>query len=123
MPQQPPEVIRSTCSLCQNYCGLLASKLNGKVVRLEGDPDNPRNHGHLCATGLSGFLSLYSPTRITRPLKRMNPKKGLHEDPRWIEISWEEAIETVANEVGRLAKTEPQRIAINTFDHPAMYGG
>src|SRR3990172_12620952 len=94
--------VRTACYLCQNFCGLYAHLVDGKVVKLEGDPENPRNHGHLCAKGLSGFLTLYSPTRFTKPLRRTNPKKGLQEDPNWIEISWEEAIETVAREVNRV---------------------
>ncbi|MBI2184077.1 MAG: molybdopterin-dependent oxidoreductase [Thaumarchaeota archaeon] len=118
-----PIVVRSTCSLCQNYCGLLAHRIGQKVVKLEGDPDNPRNHGHLCAKGLSGFLTLYSSQRIKKPLKRTNSQKGLGVDPKWTEISWEEAIDTVAERLAKVLKENPRRIAINTFDHPAMYGG
>ncbi|MBI2185484.1 MAG: molybdopterin-dependent oxidoreductase, partial [Thaumarchaeota archaeon] len=131
-------IIRTTCSLCQNFCGLFALVKDGKVLRVEGDPDNPRNHGHLCAKGLSGYLSLYSPKRITRPLLRTNPAKGLGVDPKWKEISWNEAIDIVANRIREVRrklgvgqddqdivswKGGSGKILITTFDHPAMYSG
>jgi len=109
MSQRQLEVVRSTCSLCQNYCGLLAYKLDGKVVKLEGDLRNPRNHGHLCAKGLSGFLTLYSPTRFRRPLRRTNPKKGLQEDPNWVEISWDEGLNTVARKLQAIRRDDPRK--------------
>src|ERR1700741_2986945 len=82
--------IRSACSLCQNFCGLIAYVEDGRVVKLEGDPYNPRNHGHLCAKGLSGFMNAYSPRRVTKPLLRTNPDKGIGVDTKFKEISWEE---------------------------------
>ncbi|MCL5066968.1 MAG: molybdopterin-dependent oxidoreductase, partial [Thaumarchaeota archaeon] len=121
--QRDLQVVRSTCSLCQNYCGLLAYTLDGKVIKLEGDPDNPHNRGHLCAKGLSAHLTLYSPHRFTRPVKRGNAKKGPGEDPKWIPITWEEAIETVSNKLRDVMNKKPNCIALNTFDHPAMYAG
>ncbi len=137
--------VRTACSLCQNFCGLFAYVQDGEVVKLEGDPDNPRNHGHLCAKGLSGFINAYSPKRVKAPLIRTNPEKGIGVDPKWKEISWDEAIDIVAQrlkkvkdraemELGhklssqpseRLTKLNPwsQRILFDTFDHWTLYGG
>lgn len=99
--------VRTACSLCMNYCGLYAYVEDGTVVKLEGDPKNPRNRGHLCAKGLSGFLNAYSPKRITKPLIRTNKEKGLNVDPKWKEISWDEAFQIVSDKVrDALAKTE-----------------
>jgi len=137
--------VRSACSLCQNFCGLIAYVENGKIVKLEGDPDNPRNRGHLCAKGLSGFVNAYSPKRVTKPLIRGNPKKGLNVDPQWKEISWDSAIELVAGKVKRSRERSEadlghkislnqesnqvsfnpwsQRIILDTFDHWTQYSG
>lgn len=130
--------VRSCCSLCQNFCGLFAYVQDGRVVKLEGDPDNPRNFGHLCAKGLSGFLPLYSPKRVTKPLIRTNSVKGLGVDPMWKEISWNEAIDIIAQRIRAVRdkyKTSREehdptyrlggssRILILTFDHPANYYG
>jgi len=99
--------VRTACALCMNYCGLYAYVENGKVIKLEGDPDNPRNNGHLCAKGLAGFMNAYSPNRVTKPLMRTSGEKGLNVDPKWKEISWEEALQTVSDKVrDALAKTE-----------------
>ena len=87
--------VRTACALCQNFCGVLASIVDGRVVQLEGDPENPRNMGHLCAKGLSGHLSVYLPERIKRPMERTNNQKGLGVDPMWKEIGWDEAIQKI----------------------------
>ncbi|MBI4257797.1 MAG: molybdopterin-dependent oxidoreductase, partial [Thaumarchaeota archaeon] len=123
----PDGVVRSACNLCQNFCGLLAYKKNGQVIRLEGDPNNPRNYGHLCAKGLSGFLSLHSPKRVTKPLIRTNPEKGVGVDPKWKEISWSEAIDIFADRIRRLLQDpkgyNPSKILVSTFDHWGTYFG
>lgn len=36
---------------------------NGRVVKLEGNPEYPMSHGALCAKGLSGINALYHPDR------------------------------------------------------------
>ena len=137
--------VRTACSLCQNFCGLIAHVKDGKVVKLEGDPANPRNHGHLCAKGLSGLVNAYSPRRVRQPLIRTNPEKGLGIDPQWREIPWEEAISLVAQkvrqvkekaerEIGGKLSSRPstnlvnvnpwsQRIMLATFDHWSLYSG
>ncbi|MHB2036862.1 MAG: molybdopterin-dependent oxidoreductase, partial [Nitrososphaerales archaeon] len=137
--------IRSACSLCQNFCGLFAYVENGQIIKLEGDPDNPRNRGHLCAKGLSGFMNAYSPRRVRKPLIRTNPEKKIGVDPKWKEISWDEAIEIVSQklktvkdraerELGRKLSARPSdnlftvnpwshRIIFDTFDHWSSYGG
>ena len=46
--------IPSLCEMCVWRCGLLAKVRNGRVVKLEGNPDNPHSTGKLCARGQSG---------------------------------------------------------------------
>ncbi|MDP6771638.1 MAG: hypothetical protein QF704_13130, partial [Anaerolineales bacterium] len=88
--------ISSTCLMCYNNCGILAHRVKGAVVKIEGNPNCPQNMGKLCAKGQSAIMSLYSPNRLMFPLKRTNPEKGIGVDPKWQEISWEEAIDTVS---------------------------
>ncbi|MBI2184092.1 MAG: molybdopterin-dependent oxidoreductase [Thaumarchaeota archaeon] len=113
-------IVRSACSLCQNFCGLLAHKVDGRVVKLEGDPDNPRNNGHLCAKGLSGFLSLNSPRRVTSPMIRTSPAKGIGVDPKWKKIGWDEAIDMVVERLKKI-RSNPKgylhKVLFVTFDH------
>ncbi|MHB1868653.1 MAG: hypothetical protein ACYCPP_06870, partial [Nitrososphaerales archaeon] len=71
--------IRTACELCRNHCGILVHRVDGQVIKIEGDPDNPKNYGKICAKGNSGFLYRLAPFRVTKPLRRTNPKKGVGE--------------------------------------------
>lgn len=85
------EWIPTTCNMCFNNCSIKAHVIDGVVVELTGNPDSSIGRGHICGKGASGIMQLYDPNRITKPLKRTNPKKGFDEDPGWEEISWDEA--------------------------------
>ena len=91
--------VPTVCGGCYNCCGILVHRVNGKVAEIKGDPKALNSHGHICAKGASRALDLYHPDRVTKPLKRTNPKKGVGEDPGWVEISWEEAMTTITKEL------------------------
>jgi molybdopterin-containing oxidoreductase family molybdopterin binding subunit len=55
---------------------------------------------------------LYDPNRLNRPLRRTNPEKGLHADPKWKEISWEEAIDEIVARVKKVREDDPKKIFI-----------
>ena len=46
----------TTCRECPAGCGVLARSREGRVVKLEGNPDHPVNGGALCARGQAGLL-------------------------------------------------------------------
>jgi len=52
--------------------------------------------GKACVKAFGLVEKLYNPHRILHPMKRTNPRKGRNEDPRFVAISWEEALELVA---------------------------
>jgi anaerobic selenocysteine-containing dehydrogenase len=89
------EVVRSICGLCPRGCGVLVHLGNGKVVKVEGDPESPVNKGTLCSKGLASLEVLYHPDRLKHPLKRVG-KRG---DGKWQQISWDEALDRVAGEL------------------------
>ncbi len=89
------EWIPTTCNMCFNNCSIKAHVIDGVVVELTGNPDSSIGRGRICGKGASGIMQLYDPNRITKPLKRTNPKKGFDEDPGWEEISWDEVYELV----------------------------
>ena len=72
-------------------CGIRAHRVNGVLTKIEGDKTNPMNEGKLCGKGNAALMSLYNPNRVTKPLRRRNPEKGIGIDPKWEEISWDEA--------------------------------
>ena len=98
------EIIRTTAWSagpgCHGTCGVLAHVRNGKLVKVEGDPDHPWNRGRLCARCLAMTQYVYHPERLTRPLKRT----GERGDGKWTEISWDEAFDLIEEKLGRIRK-------------------
>ena len=88
-------MVRSTCGLCQIACGILVHMDNGRVVKVEGDPESPLNKGVICSKGLALPEYVYHPDRLQHPLKRLG-KRG---DGKWTPISWDEALDIVASEL------------------------
>ncbi len=108
--------LRTMCRMCVNHCGIIATVENGVVVRLDGDDDNPYSKGLACAKGRSGFFTLESPYRVTKPLMRTNPEKGPGIDPRWKEITWDEALDIVAIRLKDIHEKDPRTVWHVTFD-------
>ncbi|HYK82564.1 MAG TPA: molybdopterin-dependent oxidoreductase [Gemmatimonadales bacterium] len=75
----------TTCRECAAGCGLHAKVREGRVVKLEGNPESPINQGRLCARGLAAVQGLYNPDRVTDPLAR-GP------DGAWQKLTWEDAV-------------------------------
>ncbi len=103
--------IKSGCAICPNFCGIDATVVNGVIRTIY--PDTARadfyNHG-ICPKGASGMYNTYDPYRLKKPLKRTNPKKGPGEDPRWVEISREEAFSTVAAKLSKIRAEDPRKL-------------
>jgi anaerobic selenocysteine-containing dehydrogenase len=88
-------VFPSVCSLdCPDQCGLLLHKQNGKIIKLQGDPNHPVTKGNICNKVRNMAERLYDPKRLKYPMKRTGAKgEGTFE-----RISWDEAIETIASQ-------------------------
>lgn len=43
------QIIKTACRACISNCGVLATVKNGRVVHLEGNPEDPMSKGHMCA--------------------------------------------------------------------------
>ena len=109
--------VRSACTICMNRCGILAHVNEDNVVdKILGDPENPHNHGRTCAKGDAGFEGLTDPDRITTPLRRTNPEKGVGVDPGWVPISWDEALDEIAGHLRDTIADDPEKILYTSFD-------
>lgn len=104
--------IPSACGLCQGICGILVHRIDGVVTKIEGNPDCPNSQGRLCPKGLSGLMLLYDPNRVNVPLKRTNPEKGIGIDPKWVEISWEEALDTITQKLAKIRQEDPRKLLL-----------
>ena len=89
------EIIRTCCRACIGKCGILAHMRNGRLVKLEGDPDQPMTRGKVCAKGLSGIQALYNPNRNKYPMLRA----GARGENKWRRVSWDEAIDYIAKKL------------------------
>jgi anaerobic selenocysteine-containing dehydrogenase len=91
-------VLKTTCSLCPSGCGLDVRVVDGKAVKVEGNPLHPVNQGVCCLRGQASLEMLYSPERIQRPRRQLG-EKGSGD---WEEISWEGAIDLVTGKLADL---------------------
>jgi len=102
-------VIRSTCGLCTGNCGVLISLENGRAVEIRGDPESPHSKGGLCRIGLASLEYLYHPERLKHPLRR----SGWKGEGKWQQISWDEALSQIADELNRARKNYgPESVAM-----------
>ena len=47
--------VKSMCEMCVWRCGLIAKVVDGKVVKLDGNPEHPHSKGNLCPRGPVGL--------------------------------------------------------------------
>src|SRR3974390_2712395 len=52
--------------------------------------------GKVCVKAFGLIEKAYNPNRVLQPMKRTNPVKGRDEDPGFVPISWDEALNLVA---------------------------
>lgn len=93
--EEETKIVKTCCRACIHNCGVLAHVRNGRVIKLEGNPEYPMSHGAMCAKGLSGIQALYHPNRNKYPMVRVG-KRG---ENKWKRISWKEAIDTLAQKM------------------------
>ncbi len=97
------------CSGCSAACGLLAKCLDGRPVKLEGNPEHPLSRGGLCAVGQASILGLYDNLRLQQPVAR--GKKS----------SWREVDEEISKALGGLrGEKRAVRVLTQTIISPAL---
>ena len=93
--------IPTMCEMCVWRCGVLAKVENGRVVKLEGNPEHPHSRGKLCPRGQSGLMNTYDPDRVLTPLIRVG-KRG---EGLFRQASWDEALDLVAENMLKIKNT------------------
>ena len=82
-------------------CGLkLYVDDGGRLVRVEGDENNPVTQGRLCPRCLALKDYIYNPARLLHPMKR-DPKERGNADA-WEQITWDEAFDIIKDEYDRI---------------------
>lgn len=88
------KVTPSLCNACSSRCGVFVHVKNGRLWKVSGNPDHPRSRGRICARAHGYTESIYSPDRITQPLKR--------KDDEFVPITWEEAYKEIASKLKKI---------------------
>jgi anaerobic selenocysteine-containing dehydrogenase len=102
--------VASTCQGCTQWCAIEIFVQEGRAVKVRGNPNSKTNHGFTCPRGHLIPQQVYDPDRIKQPMKRTNPEKGRGVDPKWVAISWDEALDIVADKMIELRKAnEPHK--------------
>ena len=72
---------------------------DGVATRVQSNYDAQPFHpagGRVCVKAYGLVQKTYNPNRVQQPMKRTNPHKGRNEDPGFVPISWDEALDTIA---------------------------
>ena len=96
--ETPAPIVRrveTTCPYCGVGCGIEVRVTDtGRLAVLADDvPANRSSRGMLCVKGRFGTGFVHASDRITTPLVKR--------DGRWVEVGWDEALETAAEGLAR----------------------
>lgn len=104
--------IPTFCDLCFWKCGAIASVRDGRLWKIEGNPEDPLSRGRLCPRGSGGIGAYSDPDRLRTPLIRKQ-KRG---EEVWQEVTWDEAFDYIAGKMQKLKSTYgPESLAF--FSH------
>ena len=91
---------KTACHGCTNCCPVRVYTEDGRVVKIEGDPDGPLNKGGVCLKCLSQIQTVYSPRHVLHPMKRV----GERGENKWEAISWDEAVDLAGEQIATAVK-------------------
>jgi molybdopterin-containing oxidoreductase family iron-sulfur binding subunit len=93
----------TVCRECPAGCGVLARNRDGRVVKLEGNPEHPVSRGALCARGQAGLQGLYHPDRFSGPQRR--------DGDAFAALGWDDALKLLGDKLGA-ARGKPRSLAV-----------
>ncbi len=101
MAEDKVEVLRAGCFFCHVRCGVLVTKVNGRITTSRAIRTARTTRVYTCSRldkqrYLEGFV--YNPNRLKKPLKRVGERGG----GQWEEISWDQAFDEIAEKLADL---------------------
>ncbi len=97
--------IETSCAQCPAACGTRVRVVEGRAVRIEGNPQNPLNRGGIGPRGLAALQALYDADRLTGPMRR--------ENGALVPVSWDDAIAELVGKLSELRTTgEAHRLLV-----------
>jgi anaerobic selenocysteine-containing dehydrogenase len=109
------KIIRSICGFCHSNCGVKVHVSDGRISRVEGDPDHPMNRGYLCPKAGAIKPLVESENRLKFPLKKT--KGG------FARISWDEAFDYAADKLSETREKYGPESLVHSSGAPVSYEG
>ncbi|RNM11667.1 molybdopterin-containing oxidoreductase family protein [Nocardioides pocheonensis] len=108
MTEHEVRQVPTFCALCVSRCGATATVEDGLFTALGPDPAHPTGQA-VCVKGKAAPAIVAHHERLLHPMKRTAPKGAA--DPGWVRISWDEALDTVAERLtGIAAESGPEAV-------------
>jgi anaerobic selenocysteine-containing dehydrogenase len=105
-------VVNSACQFCNSLCRLKVHVKAGRIIDVEGEPDDPVQAGGLCVKGRLMTQLVYNRFRLKQPLRRVGGEKG-SPDSKFVAVSWDEALGAVAKQFLALRDAGEARAVAN----------
>lgn len=91
----------TTCRECAAGCGLVVRTVEGRAIKIEGNPNHPVSRGKTCARGQAAIQGLYDPDRLRAPIQRTGSG-----DSDFSPLEWDAAISKIAETFKTAAPSE-----------------
>ncbi len=86
------QAVPSACWQCVTRCPNISYVEDGRLVKIEGQPNSIRTNGVMCSKGQGGVNQYSDPDRVLHPMRRVG-KRG---EGKWKRVSWDEALGEIA---------------------------
>ncbi len=100
------------CDMCPWKCGIQVKSVDGNVIKIDGNPADPKSRGMLCARGQGGVSFMNDPDRLKFPMIRT----GERGEGKFREVTWEEAFDYTADKLLEIKEKYGQE-ALAIFGH------
>jgi anaerobic selenocysteine-containing dehydrogenase len=104
---------RTICSYCHTSCGLVVKVSDGKIVKVQGDPDHPASKGYHCKKAEAAISVIYHPDRLKTPL--MKAKGGFKR------VTWDEALAFAADKLISIKDQYGAKTLVRAMGAPFTY--
>ncbi|QLE87137.1 molybdopterin-dependent oxidoreductase [Shewanella sp. Scap07] len=91
--------VGTTCQGCTSWCAKQVYVMDGRAVKVRGNVNSQVHGESSCPRQHLSLQQVYDPDRVRTPLIRTNPKKGQQHDPMFKPISWDEALDLLADKI------------------------
>ena len=108
---QERTMIPSACWQCVSRDGIVCFVEDGRLAKIEGNPNAQKTLGKICAKGQGGIGQVYDPDRLLFPMRRVaGTTRGDHQ---WERISWDDALEELTEKLSEARAVDPKYLMLH----------